>query len=104
MKKTISVYNEMGEQRTVWEVLKEVKELFEKPVESYTVEISEEEINAAGVTKADLTKVEKNFLWCMEAEGKDIKIHPMNSDCITIHGKEEMWFFISRLLDYDQML
>ena len=44
MKKAIPLYDEAGEQRTVWEVLKEVKDLFEEPKESYAIEISEAEI------------------------------------------------------------
>lgn len=99
MKKAIPLYDEAGEQRTVWEVLKEVKDLFEEPKESYAIEISEAEINKAKFTKCELEVAEQKILWYIEKNDNDIKIHPMNSDSIAIHGEEEIWFFICRLLD-----
>lgn len=99
MKKAIQLYNETGEKRTVWEVLQDIKKEFEIPKESYTIEVSEEEISKTEFSKNELSQAGEKFLWCIEKGGNRTKILPVNSGSITIHGKEEMWFFICCLLD-----
>lgn len=44
--------------------------------------------------------LKSKMLWEIENTGDTLQVHPpVNSKCVTIHGTDELWFFICRLLD-----
>lgn len=101
---SVSLYDEDGKKRNPLEVLKEVQAELEQPaIDGGTLVLDESEIDTEPLERPKAAEAAKNILWgiSMTEEGQT-EIHPMNSDCITIHGAEEMWFFICRLLDYYQ--
>lgn len=100
--KVISLYDEAGNPRNPLEILKEVQKEFEPPTkEGYTVVLDESKIPTELPTGPEAEEFGKSLVWGIgnaDTNG-NTEIYPMNSDRITIHGAEEMWFFICRLLD-----
>lgn len=98
----ILVTNEEGTMRSVWDVLNDVRARYEKPMETgTTIQLSEEKCDLpAG---EDVQEFMHQVSWAMHSNDGSIKIfYPTNSSCVTIHGAEELWFFICRLLDCNQ--
>ena len=98
-KRTVSLYDENGNKRNPMDVLKEVQEELEDPgAELEPIDLTEPEESPQ--TEAP-EEIKEKFLYSMGTADKpeNIEICPMNGNKITIHGAEEAWFLICRLLD-----
>lgn len=94
----ISFYDEDGNKRKPLEILKLIQIELEKPV-SVVEKVILDEKEISSEPEEGTEEIIKDLLWSIETLDGKTEIHPINSDCITINGEEEMWFFICRLLD-----
>lgn len=101
--KTVSLYEENGNKRNPLDVLKEVQAELEEPMEEGTVLDLDEDADIEELLKdiPDLEEKKQMLLWGVGTTDTpgNIEICPMKEDTITLHGAEEIWFFICRLLD-----
>lgn len=103
--KVIPLYDEEGEPRSAWEVLTDVKQIFESPtIDGGAIVLDEDELGTEPPEELKTEEIRKMFAWGIENTDTNgnTEIYPISSDKITIHGAEEMWFFICRLLDHIQ--
>lgn len=94
----ISFYDEDGNKRKPLEILKLIQIELEKPV-SVVEKVILDEKEISSEPEEETEEIIKDLLWSIETLDGKTEIHPINCDCITINGEEEMWFFICRLLD-----
>lgn len=94
-----------GTLRPISDVLNEIKTVYETSVKSGTeIHLDDNEASEFEIKDTDIQELEHQVLWSMEmVDGDEIQIHPsMNSNYVSIHGADELWFFICRLMGCSQ--
>lgn len=104
--KIIKCTCEDGSLRPAMDVLDDIKSIYEASGEIGTViHLDTNDVNdVCGINLNHEEPFERDLkskiLWGIENTGDTLQVHPpVNSKCITIHGTDELWFFICRLLD-----
>ncbi len=102
----IKLNNEDGTMRPVLDVISELKVFYETPFEMGTViHLKKDDISETEAESTDVQKLQQKILWEVDVANDGVlQIHPpTNSNYISIHGADELWFLICRLMDCIQL-
>ena len=102
----IKLNNEDGTMRPVLDVISELKVFYETSFEMGTViHLKKDDISETEAESTDVQKLQQKILWEVDVANDGVlQIHPpTNSNYISIHGADELWFLICRLMDCIQL-
>lgn len=102
----IKLNNEDGTMRPVLDVISEIKAFYETSFEMGTViHLKKDDISETEAESTDVQKLQQKILWEVDVANDGVlHIHPpTNSNYISIHGADELWFLICRLMDCIQL-
>lgn len=102
----IKLNNEDGTMRPVLDVISELKMFYETSFEMGTViHLEKDDISETEAESTDVQKLQQKILWEVDVANDGVlQIHPpTNSNYISIHGADELWFLICRLMDCIQL-